>query len=234
LSVSHPCTELARGRGGADPARVFLVGNGPDPTRVYPVPERAELRRGRRHLVLWLGVMSTQEGLEHLVEAADRILQRRGRDDVHFALVGPGDAGPRLARDIAARGIADHVELTGLVDDDLVRAYMSTADVCVGVDQPNAMNDRAAMRKILEYLAVGRAVVQFPLAEMQRLCGEATVYARPGDADDFADRICELIDDDERRRQLGDLGRRRVWQGLMWPQQTPSLLSAVDAALASR
>lgn len=233
-TVSEPCAELARTRGGADPEQVFLVGNGPDPARVYPVRERPELRRGRRHLVLWLGVMSAQEGLEHLADAADQIVNRHGRDDVHFALVGPGDAREALERDIARRGLEDHVELTGLVDDDLVRAYMCTADVCVGTDEPNPMNDRAAMRKILEYLALGRAVVQFPLAEMRRLCGDGSAYARSGDAADLADRICELIDDDERRRRLGEEAQRQVWQGLMWPQQAPVLLAAVDAALSRR
>jgi glycosyltransferase involved in cell wall biosynthesis len=233
-TVSEPCAELARTRGGADPDQVFLVGNGPDPLRVYPVRQRPDLRRGRRHLVLWLGVMSAQEGLQHLIAAADQIVNRHGRADVHFALVGPGDAREALERDIARRGLGDHVELPGLVDDELVRAYVCTADVCVGTDEPNAMNDRAAMRKILEYLALGRAVVQFPLAEMRRLCGDGSAYARPGDAADLADRICELIDDDERRRQLGEAARRQVWRGHMWPQQVPTLLAAVDAALSRR
>jgi glycosyltransferase involved in cell wall biosynthesis len=92
------------------------------------------------------------------------------------------------------------------------------------------MNDRAAMRKVLEYLAVGRAVVQFPLAEMRRLCGDTTLYARPGDARDFADRIAQLLDDPGLRRRLGDAGRERVADGLMWSDQIPSLLSAFDLA----
>jgi glycosyltransferase involved in cell wall biosynthesis len=176
-------------------------------------------------------VMSTQEGLERLIDAADHIVRRRGREDVHFALVGPGDAHDGLRRDIAARGLDRFVELTGAVGDELVRAYLSTADVCVGVDEPNAMNDRAAMRKVLEYMALGRAVVQFPLTEMQRLCGDASVYARSCDAADLAAKICALLDDDERREALGEIARARVSNGLMWPQQIPALLAAVDAAL---
>ena len=93
------------------------------------------------------------------------------------------------------------------------------------------MNDRAAMRKVLEYLALGKAVVQFPLAEMQRLCGDATVYARNGDAQDLGNRICELLDDEPRRRQLEEAARRRASDGLMWPQQVPALLAAVETAV---
>jgi glycosyltransferase involved in cell wall biosynthesis len=230
MTVSEPCAELARGRGGVDPSRVFLVGNGADPVRVHPVAPRPELRRGREHLVLWLGMMSSQENLERLVEAAAHVVHGCGRTDVHFALVGPGDARERLQRDVAERGLSPFVELPGSVGDELVRAYISTADVCVGVDQPNAMNDRAAMRKILEYMAIGKAIVQFPLREMRRLCGDACDYARPGDAADLAATICALLDDPERRRRLGVAARRRAWNGLMWPEQVPALLAAVDTA----
>jgi glycosyltransferase involved in cell wall biosynthesis len=229
-TVSRSCAELALGRGGVDPARLFLVGNGPDPARVHRVAPWPELRRGRRHLVLWLGMMSTQEGLDRLVEAAEHVVHGRGRDDVHFAIVGPGDAREALQRHVDALRLGDAVELTGGVSDERVRAYLSTADVCVGVDECNAMNDRAAMRKVLEYLALGKAVVQFPLIEMQRLCGNATVYARNGDAADLADRICALLDDDERRLRLGEAARRQVSAGLMWPQQVPALLAAVETA----
>ena len=230
MTVSEPCAELARRRGGVDPSRVFLVGNGPDPERVHPVAPRPELRRGREHLVLWLGMMSSQENLERLVEAAGHIVHGYGRTDIHFALVGPGDVRESLQRAVTGRGLGPFVELPGSVGDELVRAYLSTADVCVGVDQPNAMNDRAAMRKILEYMAIGKPVVQFPLIEMRRLCGDACAYARPGDPADLAATICALLDDPERRRRLGVAARRRAWNGLMWPKQVPALLAAVNTA----
>jgi glycosyltransferase involved in cell wall biosynthesis len=169
-----------------------------------------------------------------LIDAAEDVVHRLGRTDVQFAIVGPGDARAELQRNIDARRLGAFVELPGAVDDDLVRAYLCTADVCVGVDQPNAMNDKAAMRKVLEYMALGKAVVQFPLAEMQRLCGDASAYARSGDANDLAARICELLDDDSRRLALGDAARRRAWSGLMWPQQVPALMASVEAAMSTR
>lgn len=217
-------------RAGLPAERVFVVGNGPDPRRIHSVEPRPELRHGRAHLVLWMGAMSTQEGLDLLVEAADELVNRRGRGDVAFALVGPGDVREQLGEEIRRRGLEKAVVLPGRVGDDLVRAYLSTATVCVNTDQPNRMNDRAAMRKVLEYMAVGRPVVQFPLAEMRRLCGDATLWARPGDAVDLADRIAELVDDPALRRRVGEAGRARVHEGLMWPDQMTSLRAALELA----
>ena len=218
-------------RAGVEPERVFVVGNGPDPRRVFPVGPRPELRRGHDHLVLWLGAMSQQDGVHHLVDVADEMVNQRGRADVAFALVGPGDARQPLMAEVHRRGLAAAVDLPGPVDDDLVRAYLSTADVCVGVDECNTMNDRAEMRKVLEYMAMGRAVVQFPVAEMCRVCGDATVYARNADAADMADRIEELLDDPQLRAAVGVRGRRRLQERrMLWPDQAPSLLAALDAA----
>jgi glycosyltransferase involved in cell wall biosynthesis len=175
--------------------------------------------------------MSRQEGLEHLIEAADQVIHRHGHGDVLFALVGPGDAHESLRQAVRERGLDQWVTVSGPVEDELVRAYMSTADVCVGVDVKGTMNDRAAMRKVLEYMAVGRPVVQFPLAQMQDLCGDTVAYARNADATDLADRIAELIRDEARRSELGMAARARVESGLMWPQQIPAFLQAVADAL---
>jgi glycosyltransferase involved in cell wall biosynthesis len=217
-------------RAGLPRDRVFVVGNGPDPRRIHPVPPRPELRRGRAHLVLWMGAMSTQEGLELLVQAAGELVQGRGRDDITFALVGPGDVHDLLEEEIVRCGLEGVVELAGRQDDDGVRAYLATADVCVNTDQPNPMNDRAAMRKVLEYMAAGRPVVQFPLAEMRRLCGDATLWATPGDPLSLASQIERLLDDPALRRRVGEAGRARVHDGLMWPDQVQSLLRALELA----
>jgi glycosyltransferase involved in cell wall biosynthesis len=232
LSTNDSYAEIARQRGGVAPDRVFVVRNGPHPDRIRLVDPDPALRRGRPHLVAWIGRMSVQEGLEAVVEAADE-LRRRGRDDVAFALVGPGDAREGLQAEVRRRGLEDAVVLPGRVDDDGVRRYISTAAVCLSVDPPGPLNDRSTMIKVLEYMAMGRAVVQTPLPEMVRLCGDATLYARPGDPTDLADRIEELLDDPARAADLGERARRRILDGgLTWPDQVPRLLQGVQRALA--
>jgi glycosyltransferase involved in cell wall biosynthesis len=232
LSTNDSYAAIARERGGVPAERVFVVRNGPDPGRIRLVEPDPELRRGRRHLVTWIGRMSVQEGLDAVVEAADE-LRRRGRDDVAFALVGPGDAREGLVADVERRGLGDVVTLPGRVDDDGVRGYLSTASICLSVDPPGPLNDRSTMIKVLEYMALGRAVVQTPLPEMVRLCGDATLYARPRDPRDLADRIEELLDNPGRAAELGKLARQRIVDGgLTWPDQVPGLLRGVQSALA--
>ncbi len=234
VSMPHneSCAELARGRGGLEEERIFIVGVGPDPRRIFPVEPRPELKRGCRYLVLWIGAMSRQETLGHLVGAADQLVHRHGRKDVAFSIVGPGDEWEVVQEEVARRGLDGAVDLPGPVtDDDLLRAYIATADVCLSVDERNGMNDRSTMMKVLEYMAMGRPVVQFPLTEMQSICGDATAYARNADPDDLAKKIVELLDDADRRLKLGHAALERMRDGQMWPDQVPALVAGVNAAI---
>lgn len=234
IATNDSYAQIERDRGGVDAHRVFVVRNGPDPERIHPVEPNPELRRGRDHLVCWIGMIAGGEGLHHLLEAADELVNRRGREDVGFAVVGPGNGREALIADAARRGLQDVVEFPGRAEDARLREYLSTADVCVSTYEPNAMNHASTVTKVVEYMAMGRPVVQFPLHETSALCGDASLYARPDRAGDLADRIAELLDDPDRAAAMGAEGRRRALAGLLWPQQVPPLLEAVKAALELR
>ncbi len=228
IATNDSYAAIERARAGVAAERVFVVRNGPDPARIHPVAARSDLRDGAGKLVCWVGMMGEQEGLHHLLDAAEAISARRG--DVAFALVGAGDAREALMASAERRGLDGVVRFPGRVDGDELRGWMATADVCVSVDEPNPMNDCSTMTKVVEYMAMGRPIVQFPLRETSRVCGDASLYARAGDAQDLAARIEELIDDPQRAAALGAAARERALDGLMWPDQVPALLDAVDAA----
>ena len=96
--------------------------------------------------------------------------------------------------------IDDCVEFTGRIPDAPLWEIISTADVCVNPDRANEMNDKSTMNKILEYMALGKPIVQFDLTEGRFSAGEASLYARPNDIADFAMKMCELLDDPDAAR----------------------------------
>ena len=231
IATNESYRRIAIERGGMSPSRVFVVRSGADLSRVRLVPPRDELRRGKRHLVGYVGVIGKQEGLDLLLQSIDCMRRRFHRDDVHFVIVGDGTelgALRRLSRQLL---LDDCVEFTGRIPDAALWEIMSTADVCVNPDRANEMNDKSTMNKILEYMALGKPIVQFDLTEGRFSAGAAALYARPNDVEDFAAKVCELLDDPQRRRQMGALGRSRVEAGLAWHHQVPQLLDAYATAL---
>ena len=229
IATNESYREIAIRRGGMAPDRVFVVRSGPDLERLVVKPPVPELRRGRRFLVGYVGVMGKQEGLQYLLEAARIIAIELGRKDVQFILVGGGPelaAMKQVARDL---GVDDCVTFTGRVPDAELLDALNTADVCVNPDEHNAMNDKSTMNKIMEYMALGKPIVQFDLTEGRISAQQASLYAKPNDARDLAEKILALLDDPERREQMGRFGRRRVEQELAWPHEVPKLLAAYAA-----
>lgn len=228
ISTNSSYREIAIGRDGKSQDQVTVVRTGPDPDRLRPVPAQAALRRGRPHLVAYLGVMGPQDGVDLAVRAAHHIVERLGRKDISFTFMGGGDSLPDL---IALRDqlcLGDFVEFTGRVPDATVATVLSTADVALSPDPKNPLNDLSTMNKTMEYMAFSVPVVAFDLRETRVSAGDAALYARPNDVAEFSELVVALIDDEHRRRQMGASGHRRVTEALAWEYQRKAYLSVYD------
>ncbi len=229
IATNESYRRVAIGRGGMDPDKVFVVRSGPSLERLRITAPDERRKRGRRHLVAYLGTMGAQEGIEYLLEAARCIVVDLGRQDVHFALVGGGTSLQAMKALTGQMGLAAHVEFTGRVSDAEMLAVLNTADVCVNPDVANDMNDKSTMNKVMEYMALGKPIVQFDLTEGRYSAQAASLYARGNDALDLAAKIVELLEDPERRRRMGEFGRARVENELEWRYEVPKLLAAYEA-----
>lgn len=232
IATNESYRRIAVERGRMHPSRVFVVRSGPDLRRVRRVPPRPALKRGRKYLVGYVGVIGKQEGLDLLLEAIVCLRRDLGRDDVHFVIIGSGTEVPALQAMSRRLGLEDCVEFKGRVSDHDLWETLGTADVCVNPDRANEMNDKSTMNKILEYMALGKPIVQFDLTEGRYSAGDASLYARPDDVADFAGKLARLLDDPGLRARMGEIGRNRVQDELAWHHQVPKLLAAYRAALS--
>ena len=229
IATNESYKRIAIERGGMDPGKVFVVRSGPSLERMKVGMPHQHLKNGRRFLVGYVGVMGAQEGIDLLLESARILVHDMGRSDVHFGLVGGGTSLDALRALAAEKGIADHVTFTGRVPDAEMLAMLNTADVCVNPDVANDMNDKSTMNKIMEYMALGKPIVQFDLTEGRFSARDASLYAKKNDPRDMAEKIVELLDDPQRRAAMGAYGRARVENELEWRYEVPKLLAAYEA-----
>jgi glycosyltransferase involved in cell wall biosynthesis len=196
-------------------------------------PEFPELRRGRRFLAAYIGVMGPQDGVDVVVRAADIVVNKLGRDDIAFTVMGSGDCLNDLVALRDELGLAGHVEFTGRVPDDLVLRILSTADVGLSPDPKNPLNDLSTMNKSMEYMSFQLPVIAFDLRETRVSCGDAGVYVTPNDEYEYAQAIVALMDDEPKRHELGKLGRERVEQQLAWSHQQRAYLGVYQRLLGA-
>ena len=228
ISTNESYRAVAITRGGKRPADVTVVRTGPDPSRMRRGEPEPELRRGHEHLLVYIGVMGPQDGVDLALRTMHHIVHVRGRADVALTLIGDGDAGPELRKLAVELDLGEHVHFTGRAPDDLVKRIMSTADVGLSPDPKNPLNDVSTMNKTMEYMAYELPVVAFHLVETRVSAADAALYATPNEIDAYADLVLELLDDDVRCKQMGAAGRRRVEEVLAWEHQTGPYVAVHD------
>ncbi|MEV6872759.1 glycosyltransferase family 4 protein [Amycolatopsis sp. NPDC051128] len=233
ISTNESYKQVARIRGGKRPEDVFVVRSAPVVERFHEVPAEPELKKGKPHLLAYLGVMGPQDGVDYALRALAKLRDDVGRTDWHAVFVGSGDAFDDMVALSAKLGLANQVEFTGRIsDEDLVR-YLSTADVCLSPDPLNPLNDVSTMNKVMEYMAMSKPIVSFELREARVSAGDAAVYAPANDETEFAALVSRLLDDPEERVRMGKLGQARVAGPLSWENSAKALLAAYEHALGS-
>jgi glycosyltransferase involved in cell wall biosynthesis len=234
IATNDSYREIAMTRGGKRADEVTVVRTGPDLRRLKPGEADPDLRRGRRFLVAYIGVMGPQDGVDIVVRAAGIVVSKLGRDDIAFTLIGSGDCFDGLVALRDELGLADHVEFTGRAPDELVMRIMSTAHAGLSPDPKNPLNDVSTMNKTMEYMVFGLPVVAFDLRETRVSAGDAAVYVEPNDEQQYAEAIVALLDDAPRRELMGKYARQRVEQELAWDHQEVTYLGVYERVLEER
>ena len=229
IATNDSYAEVARTRGEKRSGDVFVVRNGPDLRRFGSRSPDPALKRGKPLLIAYVGVIATQDGVDHAVRALAHL--RRRRTDWHATIAGEGEARADLERLATELGIADCVDFPGWLDDEQITRLLATADVCLAPEPPTAFNECSTIVKIAEYMAMARPVVAYALRESRRTAAGAAAYARPDDVGSFADCLEELLDDPQRRERMGSAGRTRVERELSWQRSQTALLAAYRRAL---
>jgi glycosyltransferase involved in cell wall biosynthesis len=225
-NASH--ARIARTRGRKRDEDIFIVRSGPDLDRLTRYPKDRQWHQGKRHLLVYLGEICKQDGADHLVRAVRDLRDRLARDDFHCVFVGGGPHQPAI-RDYAAEiGVAELCTFTGRVSDELLCRILSSADVAVDPDPLTPWSNQSTMNKIMEYMFFGLPIVAYDLAEHRVSAESAAIYAEPNNEHKLANEISDLLDDPQRRSEMGAFGRTRLEQHLAWQHSAPVLLEAYD------
>jgi glycosyltransferase involved in cell wall biosynthesis len=221
---------IAITRGRKRPERIFMVRTAP---RIHSGHYEADpaLKKGRAWLVGYVGVMGSADGVENLLRAADYLVNRQERRDIHFLLMGTGPEYERLLALRAALGVGSYVDMPGWVKGEPLFRALRTIDLGVSCDPKNSYNDACTMNKVLEYMAFGKPQVMFDLVESRASADQAGWYVTDSSAEKLAEAIQQLLDNPDLRRRMGQIGAERFKKLVDWGRSVEELQRAYSAAL---
>jgi glycosyltransferase involved in cell wall biosynthesis len=141
IATNGSYRRIAVTRGKIAPELVTIVRSGPDTSVMRPIYPPEGARAGATHLLVYLGIMGPQDGVDQALLVIDELVHRRGRDGVHAVMMGFGDCLDDLRALSTQLGLDDHVRFTGRVGPKAIAEYLSAADVGMCPDLKTPLND---------------------------------------------------------------------------------------------
>jgi glycosyltransferase involved in cell wall biosynthesis len=233
VSVADAMTELMVRSGVAPRERFTTIYSGMEVEPLldsarHRLPTRQSLGYRPEQIVVGkVARLFPLKGHEDLVQAARRIVQVVPQ--VRFLLVGDGLLAGRLRDQIAACGLEDHFQLTGLVPPEQIPVLLSAMDLVV-----HASLREGLARALPQALIAGKPVVSYDVdGAREVVIPDQTGYlVPPRDVEGLVRSILELAADPALRQRLGDEGRRR-FTDLFRHQRTTAQLRTLYERLLS-
>jgi len=234
VTTNQSHKEIAIARGGKRAEDIYVVRSGPQLSRFAIYPPDPAWRQGKSRLLVYLGEICKQDGVDHLIRALKLLVERYGHDDFHCVLIGGGPHQPVIQRYAQEIGVANHCTFTGRIPDEALCRILSSADIAIDPDPKNDWTDKSTMNKIVEYMFFGLPIVCYDLREARVSADEAARYVEANNEDALARGILDLSTDSEAQARMRSFGMDRVRRALAWDYSVPPLLAAYEKAMAAR
>jgi len=169
-------------------------------------------RADKEKAVVYLGTLFRGRKLDFLIRVFEKVLRKERNAKLYLVGGGIDPLDDQIVRDEVGRfGIDDAVTITGLLHQQEAWEYAKHATVCVSPIYPAPILDCGSPTKLIEYMAMGKAVVANDHPEQGLVISESKAgICVPYDEYEFAEAILRLFNSPEEARQMGLRGREYV------------------------
>jgi len=221
-SVKITCIERNKVYG----KRISIVRNGPDLNKISFCKTKENHVKKRSYLIGYIGNIDEQDSLEKLVNSVDYIVKERNFDDFRVLIIGDGTNRLRIEEDIRRKKLQNYFIFYGFeYNRKKIFSLLSKIDIGVEPSKETEKFSKSTSIKVMEYMAVGKPIVQYNTVEGRFTAGVASLFIRNNDEKAFGDAIISLLKDDKKRKKMGEYGKNRVKKLLQWDIQKNKLLN---------
>ncbi len=204
LPVCHSLADLCRERGASKIVTLHDISQLEDPYR----PQTGSLKRElgiERLVVLYAGNLEVYQGIDLLLEGFALAAQRS--DGIDLVIVGGSDDDIRhYSRKADDLGIGGRTHFLGPKPFDQLDRFLAEADILTAP----RIRGRNTPMKVFPYLHSGKPVIVTDLPTHSQILTRDVAMLAPPTPEGFCEAVLELVDDEGKRRALGQRGRAFV------------------------
>jgi glycosyltransferase involved in cell wall biosynthesis len=221
----------------APAAKLHVVPNGVDHLAFTPrEPDPEFMVRWRlqdRVVIGYIGSFEFFSGVERFLDLAQKVIAAHNR--VVFLFVGQGRVDEAIRRRAEAAGLGSHFIFTGGMPHTLIPRLLSIMDLVISPYKEDYLFYGSSM-KLLEYMAGGKAVLFPALGQIKEVVcdGDNGMLYEPGDHETMSQKLLQLVENKDLRRQLGVKARRTIENHWTWDRQGARLSRVLQLAQESR
>jgi glycosyltransferase involved in cell wall biosynthesis len=176
--------------------------------------------------VVYTGNMGEAHALRAFIQAFKHL-----DVDAELRLIGTGKRLEELQQLCETEGLTDRVSFEGVVPRDEIPAILRSACLSLVPLKQGQNLDYARPNKLLESMAVGTPYIASNLQEIRRISADANAgIAVDNEPEAIADAIRTLVEDDERRQEMGQRGAAFIDREHRWPELAARVDSAITQA----
>lgn len=223
---------------GVDENKIIVNPNGIDESKYNPQIKCDDIKQKynleNKIVIGFIGTFGQWHGAENIALAFGKLLKKSPeyKNKAKLFMIGNGVRMPIVKKHILEFGLQENVVLTGLIPQEQGAKFLSACDILINATVPNPDGSEffGSPTKLFEYMAVGKAIICSDMAQMSEILeqGKTAYMVEPGNIDELATAMKELVDDSELRRRLGNSARDEVIQKYTWDKHVDKILKAIS------
>ncbi|WP_306529124.1 glycosyltransferase family 4 protein [Campylobacter sp.] len=223
---------------GVDENKIIINPNGIDERKYNPQIKCDDVKQKynleNKIVIGFIGTFGQWHGAENIALAFGGLLKKypEYKNKTKLFMIGDGIRMSAVKKYILEFGLQENVVLTGLIPQEQGAKFLNACDILINATVPNPDGSEffGSPTKLFEYMAMGKAIICSDMAQMSEILeqGKTAYMVEPGNIDELATSMKELVDDSELRRRLGNSARDEVIQKYTWDKHVDKILKAIS------
>jgi glycosyltransferase involved in cell wall biosynthesis len=219
--------------------KIFIIENGANTDLFKPIDKSSATKAlnidKHNTYLCYVGMLYPWQGIDRLISAMPFVIGQF--PEVRLLIVGDGQMKTNLLDQAKKLNIESKILFVGKVPYDTVPYYVNAGEICLCPTATEQRNIRtgASPLKMCEYLACGKPVIASRASGLEFIeennCG---YLVNTESAQEFADKIIELLRDPQLARKMGENGRLYVLKNRGWDVVSEKVATVCEKAIEAR